>query len=247
MRRTGMPAPLLACFDEVFVVNLASRADRRREMAAQLGRIEVNAGPPAVVFFAAIRPSAAGGFPSIGARGCFLSHLHILRDAARRGVRSVLIFEDDLDFAPDFLQRAAAVGEGLRRSAWSLFYGVHEAGGPLAAPDPGGLSVVAAENAVRTTAFLGIQQPAIAALAACMEAMLGRPAGDPRGGPMHVDGAYNWYRKCNPQSLTLAAVPQLGQQRSSRSDVHELRWYDRLPLARQAVAGLRRTRNALRQ
>ena len=60
---------------------------------------------------------------------------------------------------------------------------------------------------------------------------------------MHVDGAYNWYRRLHPSELALAAVPELGYQRSSRTDVHRLGWADSTPLVKDTIAGLRRLRN----
>ena len=62
---------------------------------------------------------------------------------------------------------------------------------------------------------------------------------------MHVDGAYNWFRRANPQFKTLLAIPELGFQRASRTDIHELRWYDRVPLFREGMASLRQVKNAL--
>ena len=60
---------------------------------------------------------------------------------------------------------------------------------------------------------------------------------------MHVDGAYCWFRHAHPHFRTLLAVPELGYQRSSRTDIHDLRWFDRVPVAREAVAWLRQWRN----
>jgi hypothetical protein len=88
------------------------------------------------------------------------------------------------------------------------------------------------------------QGEAIAAAVRYLEAILARPAGDPDGGPMHVDGAYNWFRRANPQFKTVLAIPELGFQRASRTDIHDLRWYDKTPLIRNAVAGLRWLKNA---
>ncbi len=49
------------------------------------------------------------------------------------------------------------------------------------------------------------------------------PPGDETRGPMHEDVAYNWYHLANPDDVTLMEVLELGYQRSSRTDVHELR------------------------
>lgn len=236
---------LLDYFDRIYVINLATRTDRKREMEEQFARINLSFEHPRVSLFAAIRPKDPGGFPSIGARGCFLSHLEILRDAQRNDVNRILIFEDDLDLVLDFAERSPRIVDALGTRKWSLFYGGYEIDTALATTDANDLSIIASGQGVRTTHFLGVQKPAIGRLVVFLEILLTRPAGDPNGGPMHVDGAYNWYRRLNPQDVTLAAVPELGRQRSSRTDVHDLRWYDRLPLVRVAVARLRRIKNTI--
>jgi glycosyl transferase family 25 len=60
---------------------------------------------------------------------------------------------------------------------------------------------------------------------------------------MHVDGAYFWLRRMYPQLTTRVAVPQLGYQRASRTDIHVLRWFDRLAGARQLTAAVRALKN----
>lgn len=234
---------LLDYFDKIYVINLPSRTDRKKEMDEQLARVELSFDHPRVCLFAGIRPEDRGGFASIGARGCFASHLEVLRDAQRNDLSRILIFEDDLDFAPEFAERSPRIVDALGTRKWTFFYGGYEIDTALAATDANGLSIIASGQDVRTAHFLGVQQPAIGRLVVLLETLLTRPAGDPNGGPMHVDGAYNWYRRLNPQDVTLAAVPELGRQRSSRTDIHDLRWYDRLPLVREAVAGLRRMKN----
>ncbi|MBC7483864.1 MAG: LPS biosynthesis glycosyltransferase, partial [Rhizobacter sp.] len=97
--------------------------------------------------------------------------------------------------------------------------------------------------AVQTTHFIGFQGEAIAAAAAYLAAMLERPPGDPDGGPMHVDGAYSWFRRAHPEFQTVLAVPPLGYQRASRTDIHDLAWFDKLPVVRELVSAVRRARN----
>ena len=79
-----------------YVINLEDRTDRRAEMEQQLRRVGWQAA-----FVPAIRPADAADFPSVGARGCFLSHLATLN---RPAGGHVLLMEDDLDFVPDFAQ-----------------------------------------------------------------------------------------------------------------------------------------------
>ncbi len=231
-------------FDRIYIVNLPERTDRRREMEDQLVKVGLG-GHPRVMFFPAIRPNAAGEFPSIGARGCFSSHLAILQDAAQQGLQRILIPEDDLDFSRDFNARIGALCARLQQSDWGVFYGGYELLQPLAGPDAE-IQSMAAEAAVRTTHFVAFQAPVMERAAAYLQAMLARPGGHPDGGPMHVDGAYSWFRRQHPEMLTLIAVPELGYQRSSKTDIHPLSWIDRTPLLRDAANLARKLKNHLR-
>lgn len=94
--------------------------------------------------------------------------------------------------------------------------------------------------------MLALDACAIARLVPYLQAMLERPSGDPAGGPMHVDGAYSWFRRAHPDLRTVLATPPLGYQRPSRTDVHALRWFDRLPGLHRVAALLRRVRTGLR-
>ena len=60
---------------------------------------------------------------------------------------------------------------------------------------------------------------------------------------MHLDGAYQTFRERNPRLITLLASPSLGFQRSSRTDIHDLRWFDRTPLVSDAVEWVRGVKN----
>src|SRR5689334_12871580 len=84
-------------FDEVRIINLVDREDRRREMSRQLERL--GASPANASFFEAHRPVSRGEFPSLGARGCFESHLAVLSGARDRGVETLLLLEDDFEFS----------------------------------------------------------------------------------------------------------------------------------------------------
>lgn len=215
----------------VAVINLLARADRRREMQAQLDAV----GSRNHTWFEAIRPESAGGFESIGARGCFLSHLEVLRNAI--GASSVVILEDDVDFAEDASTRFADAFALLEREAdWGMFYGSHlsEVTGK-ARP----IVEVSSDDPLITAAFLVVNGPTIPSLVRYLEAVLSRPPGHPDGGAMHVDGAY-WRFRQETGCRTFLVAPQLGWQRSSRTDIHALSWYDKTPMVRDAIAFARR-------
>ncbi|WP_396127421.1 glycosyltransferase family 25 protein [Acidicapsa acidisoli] len=238
---------VLEYFQQIYVINLPSRHDRRREMAEQLNAIGLSFDTPCVRLFEAVRPQEPEGFPSIGSRGCFLSHLGILRHARDRQFERILIFEDDLNFAPDFNTRIGNVVAELEKTDWSLFYGGYIAD---SLPQPEGTSGVlrlSPTTPLSTTHFVGFCGPAIGEAVTYLENILSRPPGDPNGGPMHVDGAYCWFRQQFPTKITLVSVPMLGYQRKSRTDIHSLRWFDRIPGIRQGIALLRRMRNLANQ
>jgi glycosyl transferase, family 25 len=234
------PHRFLAAARPLTVINLPERTDRRRAFERQLVRAGLEPGGPDVEVFPAIRPAGAGGFPTIGAHGCFLSHLEVLRRARDRGQDRLVLCEDDLDFAPDFAARLPAVLRALEREPWDILYAGHDALCPGRVVDAeAGLCEVPPDTPVLCSHFLVLRGPVIGELAGYLDAILQRPPGDPAGGPMHVDGAYSWFRRAMPQRRTLAAVPPLGRQRASRSDIHALKWFDRLPLLRGAATVLR--------
>jgi hypothetical protein len=233
-------------FQRVYIINLRHRKDRRREMSRELGKIGLSFRSPGVRLFEAVRPDVQDSFPSIGARGAFLSHLSILKEASTQNLQTILIFEDDLNFVPDFSERIGTVVAELEREDWSVFYGGYVLPAPLEPQSCQSLVHADPSLHIQTAHFIGFRGQAIGEAVHYLETLLARPGGDPRGGPMHVDGAYSWFRQAFPQMLTLLATPQLGYQRSSRSDIYDLRWFDRVPAVRHAVAGLRRLRNRAR-
>jgi hypothetical protein len=234
---------VLDYFERIYIINLAHRQDRRREMARQLDDIGLTFDSPGVCLFEAVRPESAGGFPSIGARGCFLSHLGILKDARERRLDRILILEDDLNFAPEFDTGMNAALATLKEVDWSIFYGGYaiekepqpEYGRVIVLANPG--------DSIKTTHFIAFRGAAITEASEFLETVMARPPGHPKGGPMHVDGAYGWFRFEFPSKATWLAVPQLGYQRSSRTDIHPLQWFDRIPGLRWAIEWLRSLKN----
>lgn len=90
--------------DAAYCLSLPRRADRRQRAAAEFHAAGLEGS---VAFFDAI-DGAALDHPravSDGQAGCAASHLAALRAAREAGHRHVLIFEDDVDLVPDFLNR----------------------------------------------------------------------------------------------------------------------------------------------
>ena len=228
-------------FDEVRIINLVDRPDRRREMIDQLRRL--GGMPSNTDFFEARRPESAGSFPSVGTRGCFESHLSVLRAARDSGTETLLLMEDDFDFTREGLAAAGAIFSQLSIQDWSIFYGAH-----LLGDGRRGLFRLSADEPVLTASFVAFKRRAIVELVDFLEAMLKRPAGSPDYGPMHVDGAYTVFRLLNPEHATFAAFPSLGRQRSSPSDITPGNMIlDRWAGTRKIATVLRKAYNWLRR
>jgi glycosyl transferase, family 25 len=231
-------------FERIYVINLPSRADRRREMDLELRRVglRVNAAP--VELFPAHRPSQPGEFPSIGARGCFLSHLGVLREARNARFSSIAILEDDVSFVREFDGLVPGVARALDKADWQLFYGGYRL---ESTPNSSPVAEISSAQQVETSHFIAFRgQETINLAIQYLELQLTRRAGDPAGGPMHVDGSYSWFRREHPQLRTFAAFPPLASQRSSQSDVSELSGVRALPPVRSAWKLIRALQTALR-
>jgi len=184
------------------------------------------------IFLPAVKPADAGTFPSVGARGCFLSHLEALERAQRLKVHEVFLLEDDLNFDRNFATRWPLIKAKLDQRKWSMFYPAP------ATPRPDGLIEVEPSTALPCTHFVVVNGDAIQLLVDALHEILSHR-------PMHVDGAYNTIRAEVSSLRTLSHWPPLGYQRSSRSDITPGR-IDRLGIASTAVMVARRIKNKLR-
>jgi glycosyl transferase family 25 len=223
-------------FDRIYVINLPYRVDRRKAMERELRRVKMPFKPGKVELFAGIRPETAGPFESIGYKGCFLSHLTILKQVKNMQLNNVLIMEDDLAIAPEFVQWEEHILQSLVQTSWDMvhfgYYPEHFSDSTtsrLVTLEPFSGEIIGAH-------FYAVNRQCVDRLITFMETLLQRPIGHPDGSPMPPDGAYNLFRWQNPEIVRLISVPSLGSQRSSRSDiVEDLDWYDRLPVFKQAA------------
>jgi len=218
-------------FDRIYIVNLRSRADRRREMHKQLKMVGLESDPK-VVFFDAIKTGDPGPFARIGSHGAFLSHLSILEKHAGSS-ETVLILQDDCDFVPG----AENVELG---PAWEIFYGgYHQL-------DPGDV----ANSNIQGAHCMGFRPHVIPALVDFLASVYSgayRPAHEVNGNDViapPIDGAIVWFRRAHPEVRTL--FEQVSYQRSSRTDIGDLSLLDRVPplasISRALFRFARRTR-----
>lgn len=235
-----MTSPLLLSFDRICIINLPERRDRRAAVTRELRRQGLAVDGRRVRFVEAIRPDGPAAFPSTGARGCYLSHLKVLRQARADGVRRLLVLEDDVMFTAA-LAGAGRLGLALALDDWHLAYPGH-----VQSPLPGPLRWECSDAPLVCAHCYAVRGDALDTVIAYLEACLGRPAGHPLGGAMHYDGALTMLRQARPDLVTLLASRSLAGQRSSRSDIIGPSWLDRGPLA--ALAGcVRAARNQWRR
>uniref|UniRef100_A0A8B9BGR4 Collagen beta(1-O)galactosyltransferase 1 n=2 Tax=Anser TaxID=8842 RepID=A0A8B9BGR4_9AVES len=127
-------------FDEVFMINLKRRADRRERMLRTLYEQEIECKVVEAVDGKAMNSSeveALGikmlpgykdpyhGRPlTKGELGCFLSHYKIWKEVVERGLEKSVVFEDDLRFEIFFKRRLMNLMYDLEEEGldWDLIY-----------------------------------------------------------------------------------------------------------------------------
>ena len=239
---------LWSIVDHVYVVNLPERTDRRRQVAGELARLGLSFDHPRVTLFEASRPDEPGNFPNIGSRGCFESHMGVLRRMLDARQSSALLLEDDVKFSSGIEARVAELAAALEGRAWHMLYG-HAPGAETEAagvPAPLSLERLAPETGLRLTHMVGLSAEAARRLLPFLEGLHGREMYHPRGGAMHVDGAYSTYRAQNPDFRVLATRRRIAWQRPSRSDIHAPKWFERAVVLRPLLAGYRTVKQRLR-
>uniref|UniRef100_A0A8C1ERJ6 procollagen galactosyltransferase n=1 Tax=Cyprinus carpio carpio TaxID=630221 RepID=A0A8C1ERJ6_CYPCA len=127
-------------FDEVFMINLLRRSDRRERMLRTLYEQEIACKITAAVDGKALNASQikAMGIQMLpgysdpyhgrpltkGELGCFLSHYNIWTEIVDRGLEASLVIEDDLRFEVFFKRRLQNLMEEIesQRLDWDLIY-----------------------------------------------------------------------------------------------------------------------------
>ncbi|KAK6746050.1 hypothetical protein RB195_012271 [Necator americanus] len=134
--RPWVPEPHRWDVDKIYMINLNRRPERRAKMEKIFQILGVDAThweatdgqdlPDNFVY--ELLPGYLDPFHNrpmkAGEIGCFLSHYRIWQDVVRLGLSRVIVFEDDLRFADDGLERIREVLEDLDGSKmeWDLIY-----------------------------------------------------------------------------------------------------------------------------
>ncbi|CAM5163571.1 unnamed protein product [Eretmochelys imbricata] len=127
-------------FDEIFLINLMRRPDRRQRMLSSLYELEIDPLVVDAVDGSALNSSDikilgvdllpgyydpfSGRTLTKGEVGCFLSHYYIWKEIVARGLEKSVVFEDDVRFEAYFKVRLTRLMEELEWAQldWDLIY-----------------------------------------------------------------------------------------------------------------------------
>jgi glycosyl transferase, family 25 len=243
----GGTVELLDFFDRTYVINLPERRDRRRETLQELDRHFSSVSiAEKVEFFEAIRPDDEGPFRSRGSHGCFLSVLEIMSGASAEGLDAVLILQDDIRFTSAFEAHRDWLNDQVRTQHWDyLQLGYIDEAGATKHYESAAPSMVDFDGEVIGAHCIGFRAAVIPSMLEHLHAVRNGEPGDHLRGPMSVDGAFNTFKWCHPTTRRLLPVPNMADQRSSRSDITPRR-HDRIPALRPALGLGRSMVNRLR-
>jgi len=232
-------------FDQVKIINLPERTDRKAAVLEELARIGFENLGPRLSFFEARRPpsepsAAAAARPN----GALISHREAIREALAAGANSLLVLEDDIFFRSSSEGDLNRIVDAVAAQAWDVIYfGYLEptekqlSGAPLS---PWSGRVIGGH-------FCGMNRHFMEQILEFMDGF-GFPGADGVVvNPTHRDGAFNLFVERNPDVKRFLAVPNLAIQRSSRTDLHQNRFYDRTPVLREIAGAFRALRNRLRR
>lgn len=212
---------LVEHFDLAFVINLPERQDRLRSAGNEFERVGWTIGPTGVRLFPACRFDDPAGFPSAGIRGCFQSHYECLRTARAEEKRNVLIFEDDIALTSALPRLTPSIIRQLTDEEWDFVFFGHENTGPIEAAHSGTeeVKLVPYTAELINAHFYAVNGRVLPRLLEHLEVTASGSQSARGLVPMPLDGAYNVFRALNPDLRTLIAIPKLGWQRPSRSDL----------------------------
>lgn len=227
-------------FPAAYLINLPERTDRLKRASKELVGIGWKVGTAGVQLFAARKFTDRAGFPNAGARGCFHSHMDCLQNAMSRGQPNVMLLEDDIAFASCLPKLTTPILSQLRAISWDFCYLGHEQTGdlPRANSKTSDVKLRSYSGDILQSHWVMVNGRILCRLVAHLERVAAGTEGDQEYGPMPIDGAYNIFRRKNPDVRTVIAVPKLGWQFSSRSDIAP-RHFDNWRWARPLTTSIR--------
>ncbi|MBC9882146.1 hypothetical protein G8O24_32970 [Bradyrhizobium sp. INPA01-394B] len=203
-------------FDAIFLINLPERKDRLAATVREFEKIDYPIAHPhnRVRIIPGTKFLSADGFPSIGMRGSFTSHLSAIQSAQALKLRNVLVCEDDIRFNSVDESTIDRLSSSMPPEWDIIYFGYLE-------PKEENRAIGFLPYAKGTIGghFYAVNGPFFEVLANYMLACRDRPPGHPLGGKMGRDGTFNQLLIVRPDTKVFLTSPNLAGQRSSRSDI----------------------------
>jgi len=215
-------------------------------MTSELERLGLAIDGGKISFHNASTFDSAHPFPTIGARGCFHSHLAVFEEARLKRFETVLILEDDCDFVGSIEVSLVRALYALREQDWSMFFGGHE---DLERDEcqPGPIQRICPGSWIRGTHFVAVHRRAIELMVPFLHEEIARLAIDLLGASRGIDAAYTHFGTRFPELGYFVAWPKLGYQRPSRTDIAQPSAFDRFPIANLLVVPARQVKRYLKR
>ena len=208
--------PFAKYFDDVAIINLKSRPDRKKSILEEVARLGFS--PAQIRIPDAPICESDGGFPSRGVFGNYLSHLEILKTALSRKSRRVLVLEDDAIFsrsARNPVSQARFIREADSYD-WATWHLGHKLRRELRGVQA---SVVPTLHEFHWAHCYAVQDTSLMELVEFLELLMSRPTDHPDGGKMYIDGALYHFRADCTQKPCLVSNPPLSVQKGSDSNL----------------------------
>ena len=195
-------------FDRIYVINLPVCTDRLKSIRRELIRAGMPFKPGKVELFSAIKPDDPAGFIHASWRGCFLSHLNVLKLAKKEKLSNVLVMEDDLLIYRKFFRNQDLIVEYLNKYKWGFVYFAHS----VKFHQNSYPKLIELSQDVCWTTFYGVNSTIFDRLIYFLEEYVEKIKANPPSINLGLDSVYSLFRRENKDIITLIATPALGTQ-----------------------------------
>jgi glycosyl transferase family 25 len=216
---------ILDYFDRLAIVHLPAREDRFHALSRELSRIGIDINGPKVTIPDPPMPETSNGFVSRGVYGSFLSHLEIIETAYRDGLDTVWVLEDDAIFSRNFNSEQIRIAQYLQANTWDQLF-IGHSGWKGLPNSPTGL--LRFSGPFIWAHCYAVHRRIMRRLIEYLRKNIDRESGHPEGGKMYIDACYFFFRRFNPEVISVVSSPCLSVQKGSPSSLGSGR-YDKYP------------------
>lgn len=216
---------LLDYFDRLAIIHLPAREDRFRALSRELSRVGIDINGPKVRIPDPPMPETSNGFTSRGVYGSFLSHLEIVETAYRDGLDTVWVLEDDAIFSRNFNSQQTRIAQYLQANTWDQLF-IGHSGWKGLPNSPTGL--LRFSGPFIWAHCYAVHRRIMRPLIEYLRKNIDRESGHPEGGKMYIDACHFFFRRFNPEVISVVSSPCLSVQKGSPSSLGSGR-YDKYP------------------